>query len=119
MKTVDFTGSVSWGTMRIQDVLPAIMGVLAEYHPTAFNRIQYDIAFGCDGRFTQVQACSVYSAMCSDDTHPGWQSEEMSYILNEDAWDAMQEIAPEGHYFGAHPGDGCDYGFWAIEEEYA
>lgn len=117
MKTVDVVGTVSQATMRVQDVLPAIMGVLAEYHPAAFNRIQYDIAFGEDRRFTQVQASIVYSAICGNDEHSFWDSEFASVILNDDCWDAMQDIAPEGFYFGAHPGDGADYGFWAIEEE--
>ena len=117
MRTVDVIGTVSQATMREQDVLPAIMDVLGEYHPAAFNRIQYDIAFGDDSRFTQVQASIIYSWLCSNDCSLFWDSEEAFYILNEDCWDAMQEIAPEGFYFGAHAGDGCDYGFWAIEEE--
>ena len=29
--------------------------------------------------------------------------------------DAMQEIAPEGAYFGAHPDDGACFGFWSDE----
>ena len=29
----------------------------------------------------------------------------------------MDKIAPPGYYFGAHPGDGSDFGFWEIERE--
>ena len=116
VKTVNFTGTVSEGTMRPQDVLPAIMGVLAEYRPSAFNMIQYELAFGDDTRFTQCQASIVYSEMCRNDNHPYWDSEDVSWIINELAWDAMNDIAPEGYYFGSHPGDGSDYGFWQCED---
>lgn len=115
MRTVDFTGTVSQATMRAQDVLPACMDVLAEYHPDKFNEIVYDIAYGLDDRFTQLQASMHYSDILADDDHALWQSEDCSFILNEDIWDAMQEIAPAGYYFGSHPGDGCDYGYWRVD----
>ena len=41
--------------------------------------------------------------------------EKAEEYLNEYLWDYMNQIAPDGFYFGAHPGDGSDYGFWELE----
>ena len=32
-------------------------------------------------------------------------------------FDTLNDIAPDGCYFGAHPGNGSDMGFWLTEEE--
>ena len=51
-------------------------------------------------------------AAARDDSHPWWDGEECAELL-ELLFDALDECAPEDYYFGAHPGDGSDFGFWA------
>jgi hypothetical protein len=36
--------------------------------------------------------------------------------LNEVLFDAMNDYAPEGYYFGATEGDGSDFGFWEYSD---
>lgn len=31
--------------------------------------------------------------------------------------DTINDYGPEGWYFGAHPGDGADFGWWEVEDE--
>jgi hypothetical protein len=42
-----------------------------------------------------------------------------SDILNEEICSKMNELAPTGFYFGCHPGDGSDIGFWPCDFETA
>ena len=48
-------------------------------------------------------------------------AEDMEYPtsaawLLDDLFDALNECAPDGYYFGAHPGDDSDFGFWEVED---
>jgi len=45
------------------------------------------------------------------------EPEEKIEILNNNIFDLMDEISPDGCYFGAHPGDGSDFGWWDIKSE--
>lgn len=92
-KTVDFVGTVSQATMRPQDILSSCLEVLAEYWPEKYEEIDSQVPWD-DNNF--------------------WYSEEADWLL-KDVWDAMNEIAPGFCFFGSHPGDGADYGFWLHE----
>jgi len=110
MPQVDFTGTVSRATMRTQDLVPAFVEVLEKHSPEHW--------YATKTAFT-VEFNMVYREFLElPDDDPRWSSEALMYILNEDIWEAMQEIAPDGYYFGASKGDGSDYGYWRIEEEY-
>ena len=118
MKTVDFTGTISWGTMQPRDLVPSFMDVLSDYHKDEYNKILADL----NGLATKMDFESYEHVLeltrenpFTGPTYEFWMSEDMSYILNEDIWDAMNEIAPDGYYFGASDGDGADYGYWKVD----
>ncbi len=94
-KAFGWYGSVSTCTMRSEDLVPAFMDCLMDL----------DI-----GTATMIE--KEYPEMFGDD--PDYGSDDADELL-EALFDALDACAPEGHYFGAHPGDGSDYGFWEIE----
>lgn len=104
-KTPAPPGTVIHGTMRTVDVIPALMETLEKHNPER-ARIILDKERGLADALTDLKA---------GETSPWWDSEEAVVILNEDLFEAMREIAPEGHWFGSHPGDGSDLGFWPDE----
>jgi hypothetical protein len=90
-------GSVSHGTMREEDLIPAFISFLRQYGPPDIqgNLGEVEERMAADDYFTSDAAC---------------------YDLNEDLFNFMNDVAPEGYYFGSHPGDGSDYGFWPNED---
>jgi hypothetical protein len=47
----------------------------------------------------------------SDDGEDVRDEEQASELINS-IQDALCEFAPKGHIFGAHEGDGSDFGYW-------
>lgn len=94
-------GSVSTGTMRAEDLIPCFaheMLALAKRTGSADDSYQ-----------TLAKEASDISDFGSDDA---------AAVLDA-LFDAMQDFAPPYAYFGAHPGDGADYGFWINGEDVA
>lgn len=99
-------GTISHGTLRTQDLIPAFLDVLRIHNPEAYQQIMIpDAGFSALPSYAQ-----------EDDSSDWWDSEDAGWLL-ESLFDALNELAPEGYYFGAHPGDGSDFGFWACEED--
>lgn len=91
-------GTVIAGTSRPQDVIPALYRELTWWD--AAKAVDISIPNEIDEL---------------DDSNPWWKS----YGAEEcaiDLADALDSLAPEGMYFGPHPGDGADLGFWRVEQ---
>ena len=88
-------GTVSHGTMRSEDVIPTFIDTLAELDSECAKNIVSEYKF--------------------DSATFDFNSEDADW-LSEKLFDALNEYAPEYCYFGAHPGDGSDFGFWLCED---
>lgn len=96
----DFAGqSVSHGTLRYVDLLQAFFDVL-------------DASEMADVVSEETKA--LIDGLGADEVEDD-QMEEAGYAL-EELYDLLSEHAPEGSFFGAHEGDGSDFGFWQDED---
>jgi len=96
--------TVIHGTLRPQDLIPAFLDALCVLAPAAYSQLTLR-PFGPIPSYVQDEG----------DDSEWWYSEEAWDLLN-DLTDALNDCAPEGYYFGAHPGDGSDFGFWKGDE---
>ncbi len=95
-------GSISYGTMRKEDLIPVFIDTLEELdHDKALTSIIKE------GKKIIEQA---------EDDEDVWDSEDTSIFLNEDLFFALGSFAPPWAYFGSYPGDSSDYGFWVMED---
>lgn len=94
--------SISHGTMRPADLVPVFIDELQTH----------------DADTAASYLAEVPPAALADDRAEFWDSEDAADILDS-LFDALDSAAPAGCYFGAHPGDGSDYGFWMTEEDAA
>lgn len=96
--------SISHATLRTQDLLPAFLDAVEEYAPDHYAAIL-------------VQPFSFIPAYVTDegDDSEWWDSEDAQWKLDE-LTEILNEVAPDGCYFGSYEGDGSDFGFWQIAE---
>jgi len=96
-------GTVSEGTLRIQDLIPKFIETLREVNPVGYAQCVVNNAL-----------IPAYVEENGDDCE-WWASDNASWML---IWltEALEEEAEEGYYFGAHHGDGACIGYWEIME---
>jgi hypothetical protein len=85
--------------MRARDLLPAFADVLERLNKTAQGGVS-------GGNTNAIEDARNVTDFDSED------ASEAVYELME----YLNEYAPAYGYFGAHPGDGSDYGFWLHED---
>ena len=113
-------GTVSHGTLRVQDLLPAFLDTLSQLDPPRYSKIILELDAEYQRSKTPVGIASYAGGYCKGldlcDDDAWWSSERSDELLTE-LFDALDDLAPEGARFGSHVGDGSDFGFWAVEED--
>ena len=100
----DLNCTLIHGTHRVCDLVPAFLEVIK-------NTPEYTQIMQTNDSNLQV----IFDPS-ADDRDERWESDDINYFLNEELFDTLDSYAPEGYYFGAHPGDGSDFGFWEIDD---
>jgi hypothetical protein len=111
MKQLDsrFIGrSLSHATMCPEDLIPSFLDFLRE-----IKGMDVDVDNCAAAMIEEANELFINNA---EDWNPKKNDryEEAAYLL-EDIYNLLNAIAPDHCIFGAHEGDGSDYGFWTDE----
>lgn len=96
-------GTIIHATLRNQDLIPAFLDAISEYAPAEYEQIM-------------ATPFSMPPAYAMEDEDSEWWDSEEAYEFCYDLMDILSTYSPPYAYFGAHPGDGSDFGFWPLEE---
>ncbi|HFQ2795017.1 TPA: hypothetical protein ACHQHX_006055 [Pseudomonas aeruginosa] len=129
--TIKAEGTVISGTHRAPALLPAFLSVLKAHAQgnditdllcrlagvTSGARISDRIAALRQHQHGRVLlGWAYYGESLWPDSMALWDSRLMQDMI-ETVMDELNARAAPGFYFGAHPDDGADFGFWRIEED--
>lgn len=89
------TGTISHGTLRTQDLIPAF----------------------ADALHTLGGTLSGWDAAALQAFQDGVLADEKAEWLLEDLFAAIDNTLPEGWLFGAHEGDSSDFGIWELDAD--
>lgn len=101
-------GSVSHGTMRPEDLIPC----LCEEYLALFARTGRRTVSPTVRRVRRIAKQFDRENTEYDFFTEGFLNESLEFLF-----DAMQEYAPPLASFGAHEGDGSDYGYWLADPD--
>ena len=93
--------SLSHATMRNEHLIPAFAEFLENNFPHEYKTLL--AGYGNEDYYYILEF--------------GNYETETAFWLLESLFDVLNEVAPTGFYFGAHQGDGSDYGFWEVYDD--
>ena len=96
-------GTVSHGTLRAQDLIPAFL--------SALDGLRQPIPGNIEATKYMEYAGGTFDAIVSDDEDFFWDSEDAQYDVS-DLMEALNNNLPPYVYFGTQEGDASDFGFW-------
>lgn len=94
--------SISSGTHDLRDLIPTFIGLWRELAPTEAARFER-------GTIGPV----ILDIIGNYD----WPHTEDAREVYGQLFEELDALAPAGYYFGAHEGDGSDFGFWECETD--
>ena len=99
-------GSISTGTLRPEDLIPAFNNALTQIH---------------DGHYCDIDEMMNDEAGNAAEFGKQPSNDELQRRVVARLMDELQDACPPFVYFGTHEGDGADFGFWPdmdrLEEE--
>jgi hypothetical protein len=95
-----FAGSVSHGTLRVEDLIPTFLDTIEALNPELATAIREDHADTIEHLVTWLEP----------------DPDDLGFLM-EILHDTLNRLAPAGYVFSAHEGDGADFGFWVDEED--
>ena len=96
-------GSVSHGTLRPQDLMPAFLSALAD--------LRQPIPGNIEATKYMEYVGDMFTTAAIDEDDEFWVSEEVQFDM-DDLIEALNNNLPPFVYFGTLEGDGSDFGFW-------
>jgi hypothetical protein len=117
-------GSVSCATMRPEDLIPRFVSELESQKPLSrkHRKLVREIKRRINADYThdhEKEGCTylgsgIWDCGMNADAEDYFGTDEADYDL-EELFDALNEYCLPYFYFGAHPGDCSDYGYWLSE----
>ena len=101
-------GSVLSGTMRPEDLIPAFWSELETQlkRGPSLSRMDRKTCIAL------LNDCDLIFSLRGD---AFWNDSDAVEDMLNSLFDALSLFAATGFYFGSHPGDGADYGYWLSE----